>query len=58
MRDVKQIRIIFTKRRNGEIAKTFTSFTFCPSGLPCFARSRPPASRFTSFRSAVVELTS
>ena len=40
-----------------EMAKTFTSFTFCPSGLPCFARSRPPASRFTSFRSAVVELT-
>ena len=38
-------------------AKTCTSFTFCPSGLPCFARSRPPASRFTSFRSAVVELT-
>lgn len=43
--------------QNSEIAKTFTSFTFCPSGLPCYARSRPPASRFTSFRSAVVELT-
>ena len=43
--------------RNSEIAKTFTSFTFCPPGLPCDARSRPPASRFTSFRSAVVELT-
>ena len=38
-------------------AKTCTSLTFCPSGLPCFARSRPPASRFTSFRSAVVELS-
>ncbi len=39
------------------MAKTFTSFMFCPSGLPCYARSRPPASRFTLFRSAVVELT-
>ena len=38
-------------------AKTFTSFTFCPPGLPCYARSRPTVSRFTSFRSAVVELT-
>lgn len=38
-------------------AKTVTLFLFCPSGLPCCARSRPPASRFTSFRSAVVELT-
>ena len=38
-------------------AKTYTSLAFCPSGLPCYARSRPPASRFASFRSAVVELT-
>ena len=43
--------------RNGEIAKYLAALGICPSGLPCLARSRPPASRFTSFRSAVVELT-
>ena len=45
--------------RNSSIAKTFTLFAFCPSGFHAPRRMQGvPRSRFTSFRSCVIELTS